>query len=206
LNSANCLRRRNIIAASIVTLPGFGSKNRFLPASKLPFQHARRCIPAALVDRQDGPSYREFDFSSGPVSILLGISPLIGGSLLSALDLMGHGEILVIADANFPARGRGVTVERLPGINAVDAATALFSLFPVDAAEPVNLMRSPQGQLPVQDELAAVAQTAGGRNIVWLDRHAFEEMGRLAALIVQTGEMRPYANLIVRKGGITART
>jgi L-fucose mutarotase len=117
---------------------------------------------------------------------------------------MGHGDVLVIADANFPASQMGVPVERLPGINAVQAAIALFSLFPVDPVEPVNLMRSPFGQPPVQDELSAAARAAGGTELVWLDRLAFNEAAKSAALIIQTGEMRPYGNLIVRKGGITA--
>ncbi|HAH70890.1 MAG TPA: ribose ABC transporter, partial [Succinivibrionaceae bacterium] len=36
--------------------------------------------------------------------MLKGISPLITPELLYALSAMGHGDALVIADANFPAK------------------------------------------------------------------------------------------------------
>ncbi|MDP8995620.1 MAG: ribose ABC transporter, partial [Pseudomonadota bacterium] len=44
--------------------------------------------------------------------MLVGIHPLLGPDLLHALQSMGHGDELVIADANFPASSLGPKVVR----------------------------------------------------------------------------------------------
>jgi len=116
---------------------------------------------------------------------------------------MGHGDLLVIADANFPANRLGAMVERLPGIGTSEAASALFSLFPLDPREPISLMLAPSGPLKVQEELIDAAKAAGGGDVEWLDMPTFNDAARSAVLVVQTGDRRPYGNLIVRKGGIT---
>ena len=49
--------------------------------------------------------------------MLKGISPLLSPELLKALDEMGHGDTLVIADGNFPAEsvGKNAKVIRADG-------------------------------------------------------------------------------------------
>ena len=47
--------------------------------------------------------------------MLSGIHPILVGDLLAALDRLGHGDELVVADANFPAHRLGATVSRRPG-------------------------------------------------------------------------------------------
>jgi L-fucose mutarotase len=39
-----------------------------------------------------------------------------------------------------------------------------------------------------------------GRSVDSLERHAFYERARAARLLVQTGDLRKYANVLLRKG------
>ena len=52
--------------------------------------------------------------------MLRGIDPLLGPELLRILRAMGHGDEIVIADANFPAEFLGPQVHRADGISATD--------------------------------------------------------------------------------------
>ncbi len=68
--------------------------------------------------------------------MLKGIDPLLTPELLKTLAEMGHGDEIVIADANFTAAslGRGKPVIALPGVGTLRAAEAVLSLLPLDAA------------------------------------------------------------------------
>ena len=64
--------------------------------------------------------------------MLRGIHPLLGPDLLHALRCLGHGDEIVIADANFPSHTLGPKVVRLDGIDAVAAADAILTHLPLD--------------------------------------------------------------------------
>jgi L-fucose mutarotase len=134
--------------------------------------------------------------------VLIGIDPLLRGPLLSALDLMGHGDSLVIADANFPAWRLGRVVFDLPGTSSAAVARAVLSVFPLDPVEAATLMAAPVEFADVQREITEVVSRFGNVGLENVDRFAFYELAREASVIVSTGEKRPYGNLIVRKGGI----
>lgn len=134
--------------------------------------------------------------------MLVGINPLLRGKLLAALDEMGHGDVLVIADANFPAHSLCRRVIDMPGVSAPEAVRAVATVFPIDDGESVSLMASPDGILPVQEELVR-ASAMGSRTAPTLERFAFYEEARQAAVIVLTGETRPYGNLLVKKGVVS---
>jgi L-fucose mutarotase len=133
--------------------------------------------------------------------MLIGIDPILRGPLLAALDEMGHGDLLVIADANFP--GHRIS-DRVIDVQCADAPTvmrAVASVFPIDADVPVALMASPTGRLPVQDELVNAAGRGDDESSVTeLSRLAFYDEAGQAYLILLTGERRSYGNLLVRKG------
>ncbi|GAA1802260.1 RbsD/FucU family protein [Agromyces neolithicus] len=134
--------------------------------------------------------------------MLSGIHPILGGELLAALDRLGHGDELVVADANFPAHRIGGTVVELAGLAAADVVGAIRTVVPLDAYEgaSVLLMAAEGGaRLPVQQELVATAVVAADR-VGELERFDFYERAAAAQLIVRTGELRPYGNLILRKG------
>ncbi|HEX7946244.1 MAG TPA: RbsD/FucU domain-containing protein, partial [Phenylobacterium sp.] len=48
--------------------------------------------------------------------MLKGIDPLLGPELLAMLRAMGHGDEIVIADANFPADANAQRLIRLDGV------------------------------------------------------------------------------------------
>lgn len=138
--------------------------------------------------------------------MLLGIDPLLVGPLLAALDGMGHGEVLVVADANFPARrGTGQVVE-VPGVSAPELLAAIATVFPVDAEDPLSFMATPDGWLPLQQELldAAGGPDAGDDRVQVLARQGFYDLAATAALVVRTGELRGYGNIALRKGVVLA--
>lgn len=69
--------------------------------------------------------------------MLKGISPLLSPELLKALDEMGHGDTLVIADGNFPAEsvGKNAKVIRADGHGVPELLDAVLALLPLDAVE-----------------------------------------------------------------------
>jgi L-fucose mutarotase len=145
--------------------------------------------------------------------MLKGIHPLLTPDLLKVLAEMGHGDEIVIADANFTATtlGRGKTVLHLPGVGVAAVCEAVLSLLPLDAAvaQPVAYMQvsdTPPGWLSAQqrDVIAriAAAGAATAEQCAATERFAFYERVRSAHAIVQTGEMQPFANFIFKKGVI----
>jgi L-fucose mutarotase len=133
--------------------------------------------------------------------MLLGIDPLLNGDLLAALDHMGHGDALVVADRNFPAYRLGAEVVRLDAVDAVRALSAILTVFPVDAEASIALMAAGGERLAIQNELAAVA-SRDLVQVVELERSAFYEEASRASLVVLTGEPRPYGNVLIHKAAI----
>jgi L-fucose mutarotase len=138
--------------------------------------------------------------------MLRGIHPLLGPDLLRALRRLGHGDEIVIADANFPAHTLGPEVVRLDGIDAVSVADAILTHLPLDtfaeaAAYRMAVVGDPEA-VPAICQIFAdlVTRLAGPFDITSLDRFTFYERARKAAFIVATGERRLYGNLILKTG------
>jgi ribokinase len=66
--------------------------------------------------------------------MLKGIHPLLHADLLHVLASMGHGDELVIADANFPSATNGKRLVQLAAPSTTVALEAIITLFPVDAS------------------------------------------------------------------------
>lgn len=133
--------------------------------------------------------------------MLIGIDPLLSGDLLAALDQMGHGDVLVIGDANFPGRRLADRMIKVQGADAPSVMRAVASVFPIDVGSSISLMASPTGRLPVQEELVIAAGGEGhGLGVAELDRFAFYDEAKQACVVLITGERRPYGNVLVRKG------
>ncbi|WP_061934470.1 RbsD/FucU family protein [Aureimonas sp. AU22] len=138
--------------------------------------------------------------------MLRNIHPLLGPDLLHALRALGHGDEIVIADANFPSHSLGPLVVRLDGIDAVTAADAILTHLPLDtfvedAAFRMEVVGDPAQVPPIAEEFAEVVRRrAGDFAIRSLERFAFYERAKTARLIVATGETRHYGNLILTTG------
>ncbi len=145
--------------------------------------------------------------------MLKGIDPLLSPDLLRVLAAMGHGDEIVVADANFTAEtlGQGRPVIALPGVGVQRAAEAVLSLLPLDAAvaQPVAFMQvsdTPAGyRSALQRSVIACLEAQGwarGEQCEAVERFAFYDRVRRAFAIVHTGELQPYANFIFKKGVI----
>jgi len=145
--------------------------------------------------------------------MLKGIDPLLSPELLKVLAEMGHGDEIVVADANFTAAslGRGKPVVALPGVGVQRAAEAVLSLLPLDAAvaHPVAYMQVSDTPAGYRSALQrAVIASLASRQLATLaqceaiERFAFYDRVQRAFAIVHTGELQPFANFIFKKGVI----
>jgi len=134
------------------------------------------------------------------------IDPLLNGALLQILADMGHGDEIVIVDANYPASANAKRLARLDGISATAALQAVLSLLPLDdfVEEPAAVMTPGTEWPPVLDEFQAIVDRAEGKAIpvTGMDRFAFYERARGAYAMIATGERRLYGNIILVKGVI----
>jgi len=144
--------------------------------------------------------------------MLIGIDPLLGPELLAHLRSMGHGDDLVIADANFPAASTAKRLVRADGTTTPQMLAAVLSVLPLDtfaeaAVGVMEVVDSAGVFAPITEEFRKiVAARAGQRfsNIVGLERFAFYERAHQAYVVIATGERRLYGNIILRKGIIEA--
>jgi L-fucose mutarotase len=143
--------------------------------------------------------------------MLKGIDPLLTPELLKVLAEMGHGDEIVVADANFTAvsLARGKPVLRLPGAGVARACEAVLSLLPLDAAvaQPVAFMQvsnTPPGyRSALQRQVIGRLGERGDAQPAQceaIERFAFYERVAGAFAIVHTGELQPFANFLFRKG------
>ncbi len=139
--------------------------------------------------------------------MLKGLDPLLGPELLHVLAAMGHGDELVVADANFPATSVARRLVRLDGVDAPRALRAILSVLPLDTFTPtpacvMAVVGDPGTVPPPVREFQPIVDAAAGRAVRLepLERFAFYERARTAFAVVTTGELRPYGNILLVKG------
>ena len=137
--------------------------------------------------------------------MLKGIDKLLTGELLKALCDMGHGDELVIADANFPAETVAKRLIRVPGVDGVRVAEAVLSVFPLDTyvdtpAYVMDLTDSDKAKGMPEPVIWGEYAKATGAKLGLIERFAFYERTKNAYLVIQTGEERQYGNLLLTKG------
>lgn len=133
--------------------------------------------------------------------MLLNLDPILSGRLLMALDEMGHGDAVVIADAHFTASKLAKKhLLDMPGLSSPRVLMAIRSVIVPDTDPAIDLMDSGSPELlPVQSELLAAAQLTMD-NARLVERFAFYDLAAQAELIIRTGETRVYGNALLRKG------
>lgn len=138
--------------------------------------------------------------------MLKGISPLISPELLKVLCEMGHGDEILLADANYPSESCGPKVIRADGLGIPPLLEAILKLFPLDTyvEENVILMSSDKGKPPIWESYEEILRASGEDvRIGTLPRFDFYDRARKAYAIVATGERALYANIILKKGVIS---
>ena len=142
--------------------------------------------------------------------MLKGIPDIISPDLLKILHEMGHGDDLVIGDANYPAASNARCLVRCDGHGVPELLDAILSLFPLDdfVPQPVSLMQVVPGDktVPViHDEIRAVVrrhEQSGDVLVGEIERFAFYERAKQAYAIVATTEKKLYGCMIIKKGVI----
>jgi L-fucose mutarotase len=121
---------------------------------------------------------------------------------------MGHGDEIVIVDANFPAAANARRLVRMDGLPAARVVQAIVAIMPLDDFVPHAAFRmavtgAPERVPAVCEEFAVILAAAGYKGDVEpIERMAFYERTKQAYGVVATGELRPWGNLILKKGTI----
>lgn len=141
--------------------------------------------------------------------MLHNIPPILSPDLLHSLRAMGHGDDIVIADANFPATSLAQRCHRLDGISATDLLDAILTLLPLDTFVPdpaivMQVVDDPDAVPPVTAAFQTILNNRAAQPVTLsrIDRFDFYARAKDAFAIVQTGETRLYGNIILKKGVI----
>jgi len=145
--------------------------------------------------------------------MLIKIDPILSPELLFTLRTMGHGDKLVLADANFPANSMNKNVIRLDGVNIKDAAKAILSVFPLDsfivsqggtAANRMEVDDNPNELTETHKEFIKVVKDVSGESwkVGSIERQSFYNEAKKSYAIVTTTDARPFGCFILTKGVI----
>ena len=145
--------------------------------------------------------------------MLININPILSPELLFHLRSMGHGEKLILTDANFPANTSNDKVIRLDGVGIKEASSAILSVFPLDSFI-VTQGGSPALRMEVDDKpdeltethkefIEVVKKVSGANwNVGSISRQDFYREAKKAYRIVTTTDARPFGCFILTKGVI----
>ena len=146
--------------------------------------------------------------------MLKGIDPRLNADVLYVLRAMGHGDVLIIADTNFPSDSIARATDygdllRMDNLTAGEAAEAVLSVMPLDTfvddfAGRMEIVDATDEVPAVQQEVQDAIDKAEGsaRPMVGIERFAFYDMARESYAVIQTGERRFYGCFMFRKGVI----
>ncbi|MFZ8943032.1 MAG: RbsD/FucU family protein, partial [Gemmobacter sp.] len=146
--------------------------------------------------------------------MLKGIDNRLNADVLHALRAMGHGDVLIVSDTNFPSESVACATVlgrllRMENLTSAEAMRAILSVLPLDTfvddfAGRMEVVGAPHDIPPVQAEVQAEIDRAEGRPrpMVGIERFAFYDIARRAYAVIQTGERRFYGCFMLRKGVI----
>ena len=148
--------------------------------------------------------------------MLNNIDKILTGDILKVICDMGHDDVLILADANFPGEtvARETTYGRLirtPGVGSVAVYEAIRPLFPVDfdyTESPVCVMELTEedrakgkGDPEIWEDFRRILRVDHpGAELGMIERFDFYERAKKAYAVIQTGEEKQYGNLLLVKG------
>lgn len=142
--------------------------------------------------------------------MLIGLHPNLSPDVLHTLAVMGHGDALVVVDANFPAAS--VAAQTPLGkplyltIDAFEAVEAILTHLPIDTYAPeipaVQGMQVVGDPETIPDAVAKVAPLFADHDqpVALVERTEFYALAKQAFAIISTTETLPYGNFLIRKG------
>ena len=139
------------------------------------------------------------------------ISEYLTGDLLKLLCDMGHGDTIVLADANFPLSVKAEHYLQMSGVDVTTLLEAMVPVFPIDVQyteHPGIIMELTPGDkarnLPRPEAWADYERVIRTRypefSLHQVERQNFYTEARKAYAVIQTGEKRIYGNLLLTKG------
>jgi L-fucose mutarotase len=144
---------------------------------------------------------------------LIGVPNSISADLLYALARAGHGDKIVIADANFPADSIAVTAS-IPTPIRINGSTSdiledILKLLPLDqyVEYPIAVMdrvsadKDRKLPVPAYAKIAAASRREVS-SLDYIERYKFYELAKNAFVVVQTTDSTLYSNVIIYKGVI----
>ncbi len=146
--------------------------------------------------------------------MLKGIPSALSPQLLKVLAEMGHGDTIVIGDANFAAaahaRKAGGEVIYASGVTSTELLDAILQLFPLDFVQyPVRIMDKPAEHAelptPVWDEYKAIVSKYDKRGASccgMIPKQQFYDEAAKAYAVISSGERAFYGCVILQKGAI----
>ncbi len=146
--------------------------------------------------------------------MLKGIDNRLNADVLGCLRAMGHGDMLIVSDSNFPADAIARettlgTLLRMENLTSAEAINAILSVLPLDTfvddfAGRMQVVDKPEQIEPVMAEVQAEIDAAEGRPraLVSIERFDFYDVAKQAYAVIQTGERRFYGCFMLRKGVI----
>lgn len=121
--------------------------------------------------------------------------------LAQAVASLGHGDLLVVADAGLPIPEGPLRIDlayapgRPPFLDVVQAILQEVQAEGVVLAQEIR-ERSPE----LHDKVVAILKGFTAVELVYVPHQRFKELTAGAKAVVRTGEFTPYANLILRAG------
>ena len=140
--------------------------------------------------------------------MLRNIPANLSPDLVKILLEMGHGDEILLADANFPGHHLHPTTVRADGLGIPDLLTSILTLMHLDrySSYQVALMETvgDDPRPPVWDVYEQIwneaEKDAGPVSVRTIERMAFYDYTPSVYAVVLTGETALYGNLILKKG------
>lgn len=138
------------------------------------------------------------------------IPKVLTPELMKVMMEMGHSDVLLLADANYPASSYAARYIRLDGIEIPELLEAILKYYPLDSyvGEPVRLMR-PLDEEPrpkiwdtYREIIKKYDEDRAFQEFGLIDRLPFYQESKRAYVIVQTATTARYANIMLQKGVI----
>ncbi len=135
------------------------------------------------------------------------IPKIISPELIKILMEMGHGDEIVLADANFPCASHAQQLVDYTGVEIPELLKAIMQYFPLDAyvEKSAMLMRVIGDEFvpPIWAEYKNIIQSAEPKmleKVQTIERDDFYARTKTAVAIVATTETALYGSIILRKG------
>ncbi|MDO1604932.1 RbsD/FucU domain-containing protein [Lactobacillus sp. YT155] len=134
------------------------------------------------------------------------IPKVLSPEIVKFLMEMGHGDEVLICDANYPAKTNGNIVLRADGVSSVELLKGVLEVLPLDGYSDYQgiLMEVVPGDPPApevwKEYEETIVKSFPNAKIKKIERQKFYDYSKTCLGIIQSGEERLYGNLIIRKG------